>query len=323
MLAPMASPFGRTLLVTGPESLIADRHVAERVAAARAETAEAEHNDLSATELDAGSLAEITGGSLFAARTIAVIRELGAVPADLADAVLALAGDTPADLALVLVHPGGQRGKGLLDKLRKIRSVETADSPQVKPWELPRFVTAEVRRHHARADPSVAQLLVDSVGHDLRALAAAVDQLVADSEDSVIDERLVRRYFSGRAEATSFAIADLALAGETARALEHLRWALATGVPAVLITSALASGLRGLGKLSGARGSGMREGDLAREVGVPPWKLKTMRNQLRGWDDRRLARAIATVATADADVKGAADNADYALERAVLAIAAR
>jgi DNA polymerase-3 subunit delta len=107
------------------------------------------------------------------------------------------------------------------------------------------------------------------------------------------------------------------LAGRTGVAMEQLRWALATGVAPVLTTSALASGVRGLGKLITA-GTGQREADLAREVGVPPWKLKSMRSQARGWDQGGLATALKVIAVADADVKGAADDTAYALERAVL-----
>jgi DNA polymerase III subunit delta len=157
------------------------------------------------------------------------------------------------------------------------------------------------------------------VGHDLRALAAAVAQLLSDSEGGPITVDQVRRYFGGRSEVTSFAVADAALAGRTGVAMEQLRWALATGVAPVLITSALASGVRSLGKLITA-GTGQREADLAREVGVPPWKLKSMRSQARGWDQSGLAMALKVIAAADADVKGAAGDTAYALERAVLSV---
>ena len=167
---------------------------------------------------------------------------------------------------------------------------------------------------------TAAQTLVDAVGHDLRALAGAVSQLVSDGEGGPITEIQVRRYFGGRSEVTSFAVADAALAGRTGVAMEQLRWAVATGVAPVLVTSALASGLRGLGKLLTA-GSGLREADLAREVGVPPWKLKSMRSQARGWDQGGLATALKAVAVADAEVKGAAEDAAFALERAVLTVA--
>ena len=65
---------------------------------------------------------------------------------------------------------------------------------------------------------------------------------------------------------------------------------------------------------------GMREADLAREVGVPPWKLRTIRDQSRGWSDGGIARAIRAIAAADADIKGAASDPAYTLERLVLTI---
>ena len=55
---------------------------------------------------------------------------------------------------------------------------------------------------------------------------------------------------------------------------------------------------------------------------MPPWKLKTLRGQAQGWSESGLARAIRAVAQADADVKGAASDASYALERLVLTVAA-
>jgi DNA polymerase III subunit delta len=132
---------------------------------------------------------------------------------------------------------------------------------------------------------------------------------------------LVRRYFGGRAEVKGFAVADAAISGQVASALEQLRWAIGNGVVPVLITSAFASGLRALARYTSAP-RGLREGDLAREVGVPPWKLRSLRAQARGWSPSGLADAIRAVARADADVKGASGDPDHALERMVLAVAA-
>ena len=117
----------------------------------------------------------------------------------------------------------------------------------------------------------------------------------------------------------SFAIADAALYGRTAAALEELRWALDNGTAPVLVTSAFATGLRGLARFKSAP-RGLREADLAREAGVPPWKVRVLREQARGWDDSGLAAAIVAVAKADADVKGAGSDPAYSLERMVLTV---
>ena len=66
----------------------------------------------------------------------------------------------------------------------------------------------------------------------------------------------------------------------------------------------------------------MRDADLARDIGVPPWKVRTVRDQSRSWSDRGIAHAIQAVARADADIKGAAHDASYTLERLVLTITA-
>ena len=50
----------------------------------------------------------------------------------------------------------------------------------------------------------------------------------------------MKKYFGGRAEAKSFAVADAAFSGRRQAALEELRWALDGGTPPVLVTSAFA-----------------------------------------------------------------------------------
>jgi DNA polymerase-3 subunit delta len=314
----MKSPFGRVILVSGPESLLAERAASSILERLRVEAPEVEISTIEASRLDGSKLAEITSPSLFSTRRAAVVTDLASLPADLSAEVVAMAADPVEDLALVLVHPGGVKGKALLDKLKKSK-VEVIDCPTTKTWELPQFVSAEARRAGGTIDTAAAQFLVDAVGHDLRSLAAAVSQLVADSEARTISLELVRRYFGGRSEVTGFAVSDAALAGHTGVAMEQLRWALSTGVAPVLVTSALAAGLRGLGRLITAS-PGLAEHDLAREVGVPPWKLRTMRPQARGWDQSGIAQALKAVAAADAQVKGAASDAAFALERAVLAV---
>jgi DNA polymerase-3 subunit delta len=52
-------------------------------------------------------------------------------------------------------------------------------------------------------------------------------------------------------------------------------------------------------------------------LGMAPWKVRRAQSQARGWQEAGLRRALATVATLNADVKGAAADPDYALEHAV------
>jgi DNA polymerase III delta subunit len=114
-------------------------------------------------------------------------------------------------------------------------------------------------------------------------------------------------------------VADQAVEGRGAEALASLRWALSGGVDPVLVTSALAMGLRNIARLASAP-RGLHPADLARDLGMPPWKVDRVRHQLRGWSGEGVAAALRAVAEADAAVKGAGDDAAYALERAIVAI---
>ncbi len=314
----MTAPFATVTLIQGPESLLAERAVQQLVGQATQARPDATVSRVPAGGLDRGGLAELATGSLFSEATVVVVEQLADLPADVADDLVALASDPGDDLALILVHEGGAKGKALLDRLRKAK-VTQVDAPAVKAWELPQFVTAEVRRQNGRVDRATAEALVSAVGSDLRSVAAAVAQLLADTE-GVITQADVQRYFAGRAETTGFAVANHCLDGNREAALGSLRWALETGVAPVLLTSAVASALRNLGKYLDARDERLRDADLARRVGVPPWKLKDLARQARGWTASGIAASIQLAARADAEVKGAAGDAGFALEMLVLGV---
>lgn len=311
---------GRVTLVTGKEEFLNERTVAQVKQAVVGHDAEAEVSDTEAGGLSLASLGELSAPSLFSTVRCVVVRGLENLPEESVDGLLAYA-DAPADdVALVLVHGGGPKGSGVLTKLRKLPTVSESKSEELKASEFPGFVAAEVKRQGSTIEPEAAAVLVQAVGQDLRSLAAAADQLAHDFPRQALTVELVKRYFGGRAEAKSFAVADAAFAGRREVALEELRWALDAGTAPVLVTSAFAGSARGLARYRGAP-RGLRDADLAREVGVPPWKLRTIRGQARDWSDQGLSRAIRAVAQADADIKGAASDASYTLERLVLTIA--
>src|SRR5207249_2247641 len=135
-----------------------------------------------------------------------------------------------------------------------------------------------------------------------------------------VTEQAVRRYHQGRADVTGFAVAEKAVSGDRAAALESMRWAMQLGVPHVLVADALADAVRTIARVIAAgRGN---PNQLAGELGMPPWKIRKAQAQARGWAPAGLTAAMAIVARVNAEVKGAAASPDYALERAVLDLAA-
>jgi DNA polymerase-3 subunit delta len=61
---------------------------------------------------------------------------------------------------------------------------------------------------------------------------------------------------------------------------------------------------------------------LAGRLGLPPWKVERGQRQARGWSPAGLVQAMRVAADCNAAVKGAGEDSGYALERAVMAIAA-
>lgn len=316
-----ADVLARVTLVTGKEEFLRERAVASVREAVRHHDPEMEFAETRGADLTLATLGELAAPSLFSSTRCVVVRALEDLPEESVDGILGYAAAPVEDVALVLMHSGGTKGSGVLTKLRKLASVTETKTTELRPSEFPAFVASEARAHGATLEPEAADLLVQAVGQDLRSLAAAADQLANDFPGEKLTMEIVKRYFGGRAEAKSFAVADAAFWGRRTQALEELRWALDGGTAPVLVTSAFAGGARGVARYKSAP-RGMREADLAREVGVPPWKLRTIRDQSRGWSDGGIARAIRAIAQADADIKGAASDASYTLERLVLTVTA-
>src|SRR6516162_9417301 len=238
-------------IVVGEEEFLIDRAVRDLVAARRDAGQAGDVHDLDAAALGPGELDSLTSPSLFGGGSVVVIRAAQNSAKEVAAELTKYAASPAPDVSLIMTHAGGTKGKELLAGV-KAAGAQVIECPKVTRFaERLDFVRGEFRRAGQRADDAAARALLDAVGSDLRELAAACEQLAADATGQV-DEALVATYYRGRAEATGFTVADHAVEGHLARALEQLRWALATGVSPVLICSALAQGVRLLGRVGAA-----------------------------------------------------------------------
>jgi DNA polymerase-3 subunit delta len=302
-------------LVVGEEEFLVERAVQDVVARARSTDPAVEVRRFRASELTPVDLADILSPSLFADGRVVVLQNAHEAGKDLATALVEEAARPVEGIVLVIVHSGGARNKAMADALRKAGAKVTTCARLTRAEERSDFVRAEVRRLGGKVEPAAIGVVLEAVGSDLRELASAVSQLVADT-DGRVDEAAVRRYYRGRAESSGFAVADKVVVGDRTGALEALRWAQQLGVPSVLVADALADAVRTLAKVGAAgRGDPNR---LAGMLGMPPWKIRKAQREVRGWRPEALAAAFAAAAEVNADVKGVAADAGYALERAVL-----
>jgi len=306
------------VLIQGAEGLLADRAVSQIIA----EHVAAQVTNISIEDIEIGFITDALAPSLFGDQRIVVIKEIQDLDGDCSDEIITYLENQDESLTLVLWHKGGVKGKALVDKIKKAGAQIISAEAIKKESEKSEFVRSEFKRLGRKISPAAIQALIDSLGSDLRELGGACTQLASDvALQKTIDEEDVTAYQQGRVESTGFDVADAALDGNTAIAIINLRNAISTGTDPVLIVSALAASFRTLAKVSGESRSA-KSYELAQTLALPPWQIDKARRQLIGWSDNAMARAVIAIAGADADIKGAAADPKYALERAIMTVCA-
>ena len=303
-------------LIQGGEELLADRAISEAVAASNGATP----THLSAETLEFGQITDALAPSLFGDARLIVIKGIQDLAAELGEEIANYLEDPDEGVHLILWHKGGVKGKALVEKIKKIKPVLIAADVIKKESDKADFVRGEFLRLGRKITGEGVQAIVDALGSDMRELSSVCSQLSADVVGtSPISQSDVAKFQQGRVETTGFDVADAVLEGKTDLALVTLRQALESGVDPVMIISALAGSLRAVAKVSGVN-RGLKSFELAGPLGLSPWQIDKARRQLAGWTPGTLSGAVIALSQADADIKGAASDPIYALERAVIAL---
>ncbi|WP_442932200.1 DNA polymerase III subunit delta [Mycobacterium sp. 050134] len=309
-------------LVLGDEELLVERAVAEVLRVARKRAKAPNDVDIPVNRMRAGDvgtyeLAELLSPSLFADERVVVLEAAGEAGKETAAMITSAAADLTAGTTLVVVHSGGGRAKALATELQSLGAIVHPCAKITKLSERVDFIRKEFRALRVKVDEETVTALLDAVGSDVRELASACSQLVADTAGAV-DAAAVRRYHSGKAEVKGFDIADKAVTGDVEGAVEALRWAMMRGEPLVVLADALAEAVHSIGRVGPLSGDPYR---LAAQLGMPPWRVQKAQKQGRRWSRESVATAMQVVAALNANVKGAVADADYAMESAVRTVA--
>ena len=312
-----ASPLVPLTVVVGDEDLLVSRAVTAVIRTARDTDPDVDVRDVTGSELERGDLDDILSPSLFGERRVLVVRSAQDCVKDVAAELVAYLADPLDEVHVVVVHAGGAKGKALLTSLMAAKPVRVEAPKIAKFGERRDFVRRELKADGRLVEDEAVAGLLEAVGNDLRELASAAAQLLADTHGPITTEA-VARYHRGRAESSGFTVADRAVDGDLAGALELARWGQSTGLAPVLVTSALASTLRQMALVASAGRTPAHQ--IASQLGMPPWKVEKTQRQSRYWRPEGLSDALGAVAEADAAVKGAAVDQGYAIERVLLAV---
>lgn len=316
----------RTTLAIGAEDVLVDRAVLAVSAAARAADPSVQRAVIEASD-DAAVLEfrEATAPNLFGDGGVVVVNGIDAADEQLAAVIREVMADLPDNVFLVFTHPGGVKGKALVDAI-KAGGADVVDCASIKRGKSTMdFLTREFERHKRKATGPAIAALYESVGQDIGLLVAGVSQLCADVDANPIDLDDVHQYFAGVAEVAGFTIADAVWERRYADALTSLRLSMLSSEPGRIgpvTVTALAMGLRTLVRVGGMP-PGTSPAVVAKEAGAPPWKVDSLRRQWSRWsgDQRRLAAAVVALADLDGAVKGGVlDGSSLVDEQKLLAI---
>lgn len=308
-------------LILGEEEFLAERARLHTIAQIKETSPEGENivvSTLKAGEVTEAELLELLSPSLFGEDRIVVFNNAEDAGKEPITLLLDAAVNPGPGIYLIIVHKGGGRTKAMVDKFKKISQVH--EVPKLKSNERPSWVTNEFRAHGVRVTPDVTNALLEGVGSDLRELASAVAQLVADTGGDVTAAS-VRRYYQGVAEVSGFDIADLACSGQVQRAVASTRRALQLGISPVALATALEMKVASIARLYSTRGR-INTNALAGQLGMPPFAVDKAAKVARRWSGDNVSRAVILMAELDAAVKGqGGGDADFAIEDAVRRIA--
>lgn len=304
------------ILVQGSEEYIHTRvtdAVKHQLKQAEPET---EIHHLSAAEYQSGELQVLASPSLFGEKKLLVFDDMHKMTdAFVVDGLEYIQFLSP-DVTFLGLHGGGTRGKRLLDAMKKFGQYIEA-KPIKSERDRMEFLQAEFRGARRKIDAAAIKALADAIGQNLGELAAAAHQLIADTEGTITED-IVEKYYGGRVQATAFKVADSALDGQLGPATALLRHALATGVQPVAITASFAMKARQVARVVDAQ---LPQGQLASVLGMAPWQAQRVTATARHWTPVNIAGAIELIARADAEAKGQARDADFAVERMVTRVA--
>ena len=322
-------------LIHGKEPVLVQRSLREAIMAVTSADPTAQVVEVGAGSEDGGSAIRMAcSPTLFGDASVVVVT--GIETAD--DSAITVINDcieNPVDgVHLVLIHPAGNAANKAIVEKAKAAGAKVYDCAPLKGAKAYReFVTREFTAHRRKATPDAIEALIDSIGTDAAMLAGAVTQLASDVDETPLTAAHVHEYFTGVAEVSGFSISDAAWSRrevDVRRLVRQLATISGSGSGPMTV-AALATGVRTLIKVGGLTGAS--DAAIAREAGIPDWKVRQLRDQWARWgsDQRRLAASVVALADADGAMKGgveidsALDNEQklYALESLIGSIAHR
>lgn len=228
----------------------------------------------------------------------------------------------PPDTVLLLIARGKVQQR-LLKAVEK-GGGEVREFGAPKPWEMPKWVVERAREVGLRLDGEAAKTLVAAVGTGQHRLSREVEKLaIAAHPQAQLSADEVDQLVAGDTAPQVYDLADALVAGDVEQTLalaEQLR--AADERPGKLMYPVVRR-LREVHRAAELLAAGVPEGEVAKEMRLPPWAAKRIVAKAKKAHRDTLERAICTFADLEVEMRGGGDlDDDTAFSRALARAAA-
>jgi len=196
--------------------------------------------------------------SLFAERRLTELRVPKSLGAPGTKALTELCGLPPSDDLMIVIMPA-------LDKRQRsakwAKLVESSgwlvDSYEVKPAQFPRWIKSRLQSRALRVENGVVELLAAQLEGNILAAAQEIDKLQVLADKGAVSVKLVNESLADQAQFDVYALSDVCLVGDFARALRIKQRLQSEGVEPVIVVWALVREIRVLATLAAAIETGV------------------------------------------------------------------
>jgi DNA polymerase-3 subunit delta len=246
------------------------------------------------------------------------------------DALAAALKDPPADTTVTFFarEDGRFKAPKRLHDAVSAAGGDIALEASVKPWELPKWVTARARELGLDLSADAARALVAHVGERQQRLLRELEKIDldlrtpgSDAKATIsVDAETVAELTAASSERKVWTLADQLLSGDGARAAQVFVELRSQGQRLGSMMFSLSSRLRDAHRVAAALERGESPAEAKRGLRMPPRAQDQLLNDARRMGAERLRRAVALVAELEAASHGGGTGAASEDTRALLAI---
>ena len=226
--------------------------------------------------------------------------------------------DNPAPEAdLVLLGKKLGARERLLAAIKNSGEVHNFEQPTGK--ALVRWVVGHAKGLDLDLPDDVAGSLIERCSGDKQRLVTETEKLALYVSDQPATEEDVEALCPPDVQSNIFAFVDALGAGDRGRAIRLLEALISTGEPPLRATYMVRRQFRLVARARALFARGASQGEVARELKVPPFVARKLEEQARGLSDEDLEGALRLILDLERDLKGGSDLSDeLQVELAVL-----